>query len=163
DRTASANMISSIWEKKLPEANMHWVWSQFGLVDALNVEPDAYQWYRKSGGDQLTDYNHAWQVRAELRRAKIDWTWVEKAIRRMSPEQQSETAWKSWLGRALAAQGKDEDARQQYESIRNVMDFYGQLASEELGVIQAIPPLPEPVTEQEVAQIGELPGIKRAL
>src|SRR5699024_2855195 len=116
------------------------------------VEPAAYLWYRNSGDDRLTDYNHAWQVRAELRRPDIDWTWVERAVRRMSPEQQSETAWAYWLGRALAAQGKPDEARQQFESIRNVMDFYGQLASEELGAIQALPALPEPVSEQEVAQ-----------
>ena len=163
DRGASANMIRSRWEKSLPASNMEWVWSQFGLVSALSVEPDAYIWYRNSGDDRLTDYNHAWQVRAELRRPDIDWTWVERAVRRMSPEQQSETAWAYWLGRALAAQGKPDEARQQFESIRNVMDFYGQLASEELGVIQALPALPEPVSEQEVAQARALPGLQRAV
>ncbi|MFC3337469.1 lytic transglycosylase domain-containing protein [Paracandidimonas soli] len=163
DRAANANMIQTRWEKALPAESLQWVWSQFGLTSALNVEPGAYQWYRKSGDGRLTDYNHAWQVRAELRRADIDWTWVERAVRRMSPEQQSETAWAYWLGRALAAQGKADDARQQYESIRHVMDFYGQLASEELGVIQAIPPLPEPVSEQDVAQVRELPGLQRAV
>jgi len=163
DREAAANLVQTQWANKIPASHLQWVWSQFGLVSALNVEPKAYRWYRKSGTAPLTDYNHAWQVRAELRNPRIEWAWVERAIRRMSPEQQSETAWTYWLGRALAAQGKDGQARQQYAAIRHVFDFYGQLASEELGGIQPLPPRPSPVTKTELAAARAHPGLQRAV
>jgi len=163
DRVASATFIEQRWAKHIPVANQQWVWSQFGLVSALNVESHAWQWYRKSGTARLTDYNHAWQVRAELRKPKIEWAWVQKAIRRMSSAQQAETAWTYWMGRALAAQGDKEGARKRYVSIRHVFDFYGQLASEELGGIQALPSPPAPVQAAELAAARAHPGLRRAV
>jgi len=163
DRVAAADWVQQRWSDKIPAPHLQWVWSQFGLIAALNVEPHAYQWYRRSGTAPLNDYNHAWQVRAELRKPQIEWPWVERAVRRMSPAQQSETAWTYWLGRALAAQGKDAAARQQYASIRHVFDFYGQLASEELGGIQPLPPQPPPVTRAELAAARAHPGLRRAV
>jgi len=163
DRAAAADFVEKRWAGRIPAADLQWVWSQFGLVSALNVETRAYRWYRKSGTIRLTDYNHAWQVRAELRKPKIDWIWVERAVRRMSSEQQAETAWVYWLGRALAAQGKQAQARQQYAAIRHVFDFYGQLASEELGAIQPLPPKPAPVTQAQLAAARKHPGLRRAV
>jgi len=163
NRNAAADLVQTQWAKRVPQAQLQWVWSQFGLIAALNVENQAYQWYRRSGTAALTDYNHAWQVRAELRKPKIEWQWVEHAIRRMSPEQQAETAWTYWLGRALAAQGKENEARQHYVSIRHVFDFYGQLAYEELGGIQPLPSVPPPVTQAELAAARAHPGLRRAV
>jgi len=163
DRDAAADLVQKQWANKIPADHLQWVWSQFGLVSALNVETKAYRWYRQSGTAPLTDYNHAWQVRAELRKPRIEWAWVERAIRRMSPAQQSETAWTYWLGRALAAQGKDQQARQRYAAIRHVFDFYGQLANEELGGIQLLPPPPPPVTRTELTAARAHPGLQRAV
>jgi len=163
DRDAAAELVQQQWAKKIPASHLQWVWSQFGLVSALNVEPRAYRWYRQSGTAPLTDYNHAWQVRAELRKPQIEWAWVARAIERMSPEQQSETAWTYWLGRAFAAQGKNQEARQQYAAIRHVYDFYGQLASEALGSIQPLPPQPSPVTQAELVRARAHPGLQRAV
>lgn len=163
DRDASANLVSNRWAKSIPKQDLEWVWSQFGLVAALNVDAKAYQWYRKSGKAPLTDYNHAWQVRAELRKPQIDWKWIETAVRRMSPAQQAESAWAYWLGRARAAQGDELGAREQYAAIRGTLDFYGQLASEELGSIQPLPPLPSPVTPEELTAARAHPGLQRAV
>src|SRR5690606_32570803 len=66
-RLSNAGYVQQKWTGALPAGHMEWVWSQFGLVAALNVEQDAAKWYRLSGEQPLTDYNHAWQVRSELR------------------------------------------------------------------------------------------------
>src|SRR5690606_12955105 len=58
-RQENAAYVASQWAKALPKADMEWVWSQFGLLAALNVERDAVNWYRKSGDAPMTDYNHA--------------------------------------------------------------------------------------------------------
>src|SRR3546814_2594963 len=62
-REANAAYVESQWAKAIPKKDLEWVWSQFGLIAALNVELNAIDWYRKSGNAPLTDYNHAWQVR----------------------------------------------------------------------------------------------------
>jgi soluble lytic murein transglycosylase len=162
-REANAAYIESQWAKALPKANIEWVWSQFGLVSALNVEPRAVEWYRRSGNARLTDYNHAWQVRSELRQARIDWNQVAKAIRRMSSDQAAEPVWVYWYARALAAQGNQQAATQHYTSIADELSFYGQLAAEELGRTPSIPPAPAPVTAAELQEARNHPGLQRAV
>jgi len=163
DRPAAAAYIDSTWAGKLPKADMEWVWGQFGLVSALNVEPEAVQWYRRSGNHPKTDYNHAWEVRSELRQAPIDWKLVEQTVLKMSPEQQAEPVWVYWRGRALAAMGQHEAARIHFASIRNDYGFYGLLAVEELGEPMALPPTPTPVTAEELAQARSNIDLLRAI
>jgi len=163
DRDEAAAYIEKNWAGILPKSNMQWVWGQFGLVAALNVDPDAVKWYRRSGTVPMTDYNHAWQVRSELRQARIDWGQVAKAIEKMSVEQQAEPVWVYWRGRALAARGLHEAAKKHFESIAGEFGFYGQLANEELGRNIPLPPAPQPVTKAELAQARSNPGLQRAV
>lgn len=161
-RLENARWIEKNWEGTLPRPYMEWVWSQFGLVAALNVELDAARWYRKSGNFRMTDYNHAWQVRAELRQPVIDWNQVAKAVRRMSARQAAEPVWVYWYARALSALGNQQAAQEHYRSIANDLSFYGLLASEELGQLQPLPSAPAPVTESELAEARNHPGLQRA-
>ncbi|MBP6020643.1 MAG: transglycosylase SLT domain-containing protein [Burkholderiaceae bacterium] len=163
ERDANAAYVESQWAHAVPKANLEWVWSQFGLVSALNVEPQAANWYRRSGNARLTDYNHAWQVRSELRQRTIDWDMVAKSIRRMSAKQAAEPVWVYWYARALQASGNQKAASQHYASISTELSFYGQLASEELGVLQAVPSAPAPVTATELLAARSNTGLQRAI
>lgn len=163
NRAQNATYAQTRWASRLSQQDMQWVWSHFGLVAALNVEPNAVQWYRQSGSFPLTDYNHAWQVRSELRQNPIDWNQVARAIQRMSKRQASETVWMYWYGRAQQALGNPQLAQQRYEAIAGEFDFYGQLATEELGRSIAIPPRPAPVTPQELHNARNHPGLQRAV
>lgn len=163
ERLDNAAYIEKTWSKAIPKSNLEWVWSQFGLVAALNVEQDAAGWYRRSGYARLTDYNHAWQVRAELRQPRIDWDWVAKSIRRMSADQAAEPVWVYWYARALEAQGNKKAATQYYESITADLSFYGQLASEELNQTPALPPAPPAVSAAELHAARSNPGLQRAI
>jgi len=163
NRAENAAYVQSKWGNALPKDNIGWVWSQFGLVAALKVEQDAAQWYRRSGTAPLSDYNHAWEVRAELRQPTIDWKRVEQAIKRMSERQASETVWMYWAGRAMMAQGRHDAARAKFEAIAPVFDFYGQLASEELGRTPSLPAAPAPVSAAEMAEARANPGLRRAI
>lgn len=163
DRAAAAKYVQDHWVKWMPKADMEWVWGQFGLVAALNVEPDAAQWYRKSGFIPMTDYNHAWEVRAELREAKIDWKRVAGAIRKMTALQADEPVWRYWYGRALAAEGNKKAATQYYESIAADLSFYGQLANEELGRGLYMPPQPPAVSAEQIEQARRNAGLERAI
>src|SRR5690606_35226911 len=149
-RLENAAWVEKNWDGALPKPYMEWVWSQFGLVAALNVELDAARWYRKSGNFRMTDYNHAWEVRAELRQPAVNWDRVARTIRRMSARQAAEPVWVYWYGRALAALGNQKAATEHYRSIAHDLSFYGQLASEELGGPQALPPAPAPLASNEL-------------
>jgi soluble lytic murein transglycosylase len=162
-REQNAKYIQQHWASLVPKSDLEWVWGHFGLIAALNVEPDAVQWYRKSGNAALTDYNHAWQVRSELRQAPISWDWVAQAIRRMSARQAAEPVWVYWYARALDALGNKKAAMQHYASIADSYEFYGQLATEELGRAITVPARPAPVTPQELDQARANPGLQRAV
>ncbi len=163
EREKSARYIEDHWASQLPAQNLEWVWGQFGLVAALNVEPDAARWYRRSGHAPKTDYNHAWEVRAELRQAPIDWARVAAAIDKMSARQAAEPVWRYWKGRALAATGQTDQARGLYEAITGDQGFYGLLAIEELGRTPHLPPQPEALDPAWVAQARNHPGLQRAV
>jgi len=162
-RLENAAWVRKHWEGRLPRPYMEWVWSQFGLVAALNVELDAARWYRQSGNFRMTDYNHAWQVRAELRQPAIDWNQVARAVRRMSAAQAAEPVWVYWYARALHALGNEKAAVEHYRSIAHDLSFYGLLASEELGRPQAMPAAPAQLTAAELDAARNNPGLQRAV
>ncbi len=163
DRLDAARYIQDRWARWMPKSDLQWVWGQFGLAAALDVDPDAARWYRESGFVPMTDFNHAWEVRAELRASPIQWDRVAAAIRKMTGRQADEPVWRYWYGRALAAQGNDQAARQYYESIAGDFGFYGQLATEELGRTPSLPITPAPLDPTWVAQARANPGLERAV
>ncbi|WP_416232912.1 transglycosylase SLT domain-containing protein [Castellaniella sp.] len=163
DRPEAAQYVQEHWAAIMPKADMQWVWGQFGLAAALNVETDAARWYRQSGFIPMTDYNHAWEVRAELRASPIQWDRVAAAIRKMSVAQADEPVWRYWYGRALAAQGNAQAARQYYESVAGDLGFYGQLAAEELGRTPRLPAAPAPLDPAWTAQARANAGLQRAV
>src|SRR5690606_41806537 len=91
------------------------------------------------------------------------WEWVAKSIRRMSAQQAAEPVWMYWYGRALRAQGNQEAATKYFQSIAGELNFYGQLASEELGQTPSIPQAPAAVTAGELLQARQNPGLQRAI
>jgi len=106
-RLVNAMYFEKQWAARLPEADRQWVWGQFALAAVLDGEPQAARWYRYSerpGKAVKTEFNHAWQVRAELRQPKIDWKRVDAVIKQMKPEQRQQTAWQYWRARALNGQ-----------------------------------------------------------
>ena len=163
ERGASAAYFEKQWADRLPEAERQWVWGQMGLVAVLNGDRQAAKWYRLSGPGAKTDYNHAWEVRAELQQAPVDWKRVDAAVLKMTPRQQQETAWQYWRARALSAQGRADEARQLYAATTASDDFYGLLAREELGQALVLPPVPSPVTPDELAQAQANQGLQRAI
>jgi soluble lytic murein transglycosylase len=163
DRAEAAQYIRDHWAHWIPAGDMQWVWGQFGLVAALNVDPDAARWYRDSGYVPMTDFNHAWEVRAELRASPIRWDRVAVAIRKMTARQADEPVWRYWYGRALAAQGNAKAAHQYFESISTDLGFYGQLAADALGQPIYMPAQPAPVALGWIAQARANAGLERAV
>lgn len=139
-------------------------WGVVGQFAAKKLLPDAAGYFRRQvelGGDQwLSTETQEWRVRAALRQG--DWKLVRLAIESMRPELRTrDPAWTYWLGRALAEGGRNDEARQQYQAIASGFNFYGQLASEELGQRITLPARTQ-VSDAEAMAMRTRPGFQRA-
>lgn len=164
DLDVADSYVRREWSNNLTKSDAAWVRSQYALIAALNLDSRADGWYREAGNTvALTQYNGAWRVRSALRQPKIDWRWVEESIEHLPKEQQKETVWVYWKARADAARGRQEQARRAYASIAGHYDFYGQLASEELGRSITVPARPAPVTDAEMNEVRANASLRRAV
>jgi soluble lytic murein transglycosylase len=136
-------------------------WANIALAASVALAPEAYDDWKKAAGAPLTWNQLEWKTRTALRRG--DWKTVRSTIESMSTPQHEEPVWTYWLGRALLAEGRREDAQALFRRIADQNSFYGQLAMEELGMQISIPPSAAPPTPAELAQMAANPGFKRAL
>ncbi|SCU73847.1 Soluble lytic murein transglycosylase [Cupriavidus necator] len=139
-------------------------WGVIGQFAAKKLLPDAAGYYRRQmdlGGNQwLSDDTQEWRVRAALRQG--DWKQVRQAVELMRPELRArDPAWIYWYGRALKADGRDTEAQQNFQQIAGQFNFYGQLASEELGNRITLPARTT-VSDAEAMAMRTRPGFQRA-
>jgi soluble lytic murein transglycosylase len=136
-------------------------WANIALAASIALAPEAYDDWNKAAGAPLTWNQLEWKTRIALRRG--DWKTVRSTVESMSTPQHDEPVWTYWLGRALLAEGRREDAQALFRRIADQNSFYGQLAMEELGMQISIPPSAAPPTPAELAQVAASPGFRRAL
>ncbi|MEF8752776.1 MAG: transglycosylase SLT domain-containing protein [Accumulibacter sp.] len=144
----------------LQSGEKSWAWSQIARQAAQRHMPEALQWYRQAGAVPLSDEVAEWKVRAALR--VQDWGSVRSTIESMPPALAAQPAWVYWLGRAYRAGGRTDEANALFGRIAGQPDFYGSLASDELGRPTAPPPKAPPASREELAQVAALPGVQRA-
>jgi soluble lytic murein transglycosylase len=155
----------SRWNGKLrerfPLEERPYVWAVLATHGARRHLPEAVDWFKEAGETPLSDEQLAWRARIALRQE--NWQEVKTAIERMAPPVCNEPTWTYWLGRSLCALGAREAGQGLFRSITGEYHFYGQLAAEELGIPLQIPPKAAPPTEEELAEVAALGGLKRAL
>jgi len=178
DATAAAQALKDTWQDQLTVPAAAWAWLQIGKQGAMRLQPEAEGWFAqadvltKGRGAEGDDEVLAWRARAALRATDVArWQRVQDAIQAMSPALQREPTWAYWHGRALLARapsGPAGDAQRLagttlLERVASHYEFYGKLASEELGRPQALPARPAPLTPAERAVAEQHPGLNRAL
>ena len=136
-------------------------WSQLALQASLSLAKEAPEYWRRTWDAALSNDGSQWRARAALRIG--DWAMVMQAIEAMPAELQADPAWVYWRGRALATQGRTDDARRHFQQLAGQHHFYGQLATEELGRPIAPPPKPATPTAQELAEAEANAGLRDAL
>jgi soluble lytic murein transglycosylase len=136
-------------------------WSNLALAASMTLAPEAPDYWKRAAGAPLSLDQLQWKTRIALRRG--DWKQVKSTIEAMPAQLRADPAWTYWLGRALAAQDKADEAEPLYRRIADQNSFYGQLAMEELGEKVSIPPAAAPVTPVELAQVAANPGFGHAL
>jgi soluble lytic murein transglycosylase len=160
DPAGAARMMEKL-TGRLPQSEVDYLWSRIAYEGAVEHDPSSLDWYERAADVVLDDNQLAWQARAAMRLGR--WDVVADAIERMPREMQHLPAWTYWHGRALAAQGDETESRGYYLRIAGRTDFYGLLASEELGYATTLPATAHVPTEAEVAAVAADPGLKRAL
>jgi len=138
-----------------------YAWGQLAWQAALRHQPEAQAWYRNAAGTALSEEQLAWQVRAALR--LHDWNAVQRAIADMPPKLSAQADWIYWRARALAAQGRTDEARADYLKIAGQPNFYSNLADEELGRAIEVPARASAPSAEELAIAAANPGFQRAL
>ncbi|HEV3010149.1 MAG TPA: transglycosylase SLT domain-containing protein [Burkholderiales bacterium] len=161
DAAGAAAALAGPLAERLSEAELRYVWGIVGYEGAREHHEDALKWFARAGDTPLDDRHLAWKVRAALRDG--EWKVVRESIDRMSFAIAHHPTWVYWYGRALAAQGEEMGSRAYFLRIAGQADFYGLLASEELGYLMALPDVTHVPSEQEVAAAAAEPGLKRAL
>ena len=180
DSESVAGLLVERWEKALPPDLAAWSWASVARQTAIKLQPEAADQFmraeranRKGKEIELPDELLAWKVRAALRAdgGKARWQQVVQAIDAMSPAEQRDAAWIYWKARALQALAKDSQdgetlrasSREMLTGIAPQLNFYGQLAAEDLGQPQALPAKPAPLTPAERDAVATHPGFARAL
>ncbi|HEX4798447.1 MAG TPA: transglycosylase SLT domain-containing protein [Burkholderiales bacterium] len=165
--TAAADPRAAVgfWRGGLSEAfpaeDRSSVWLMLAMNGAYRHVPEALDWFGEAGNVALTDEQLAWRARIALRAEK--WAEVRSSIERMSAFAKNDPAWIYWYGRAERELGSPLEAEGYFERIAGEHHFYGRLAAEELGVSLQIPPRAPLPTEEEIAEVAAIPGLKRAL
>lgn len=162
---SDAGAARPAWVKvrdRMPEADRRYGNARLAFHAARQLNPAANDWFREAGNVPLSADAHAWRVRAALRAQA--WDDVAAAIAAMPESQRQEAAWRYWRARALAAQGRQDEANALLTVLAGETHFYGVLAAEALGR-RYTPPVSEPVTPsaEAVAAFAARPEVKRAV
>lgn len=128
-------------------------WSRIALPAALQLSPEAFGYWKKSVGADISPYAHEWRLRTALRNE--DWKLVREWIDLMPAFLQNNDTWTYWKGRALKALGDRSDAIDLFKSISKEHTFYGMLAEEELNGWVIVPSSRYHVTDREVEAMAE--------
>jgi soluble lytic murein transglycosylase len=161
DLEAAAHALREGSAARLPRQAREYLWARLATLGAFKLREDALHWYARAGEAPLDDTQLAWKARAALRTGH--WHKVLEAIAPMSPQAKLDLAWTYWAGRAYAALGDVERAREQFERIAGQPLYYSVLATEELGGEAAIPAPYHVPGEAEIGAAGANPALVRAL
>ncbi|MGQ0547795.1 MAG: transglycosylase SLT domain-containing protein [Betaproteobacteria bacterium] len=161
DPKAAAEVLEGPLAARLPRQDLEYLWSRVAHESAREHLPEALDWYARAGEAALDDHALAWKTRAALRAGQ--WATVRETIDRMSAPARQDGAWTYWYGRALAALGEPDGSRAYFLRIAGQPDFYGLLATEELGYVVTPPEVMHEPGEDEVEAARRDPGLARAL
>ncbi|NOU00444.1 MAG: lytic transglycosylase domain-containing protein [Gallionella sp.] len=162
----SSDLASYHWAKLaayFPANEQQYFYSWLAFEAARKLDDRALQWYKLAEDAPLSELQSAWRVRMALRAQ--DWPDVLVSINQMSVQQQKEGAWRYWKARALQKLGSPIEARNLFAPLSTEYNFYGQLATDELGstpVMSAATPSYKP-SKEAVSEMMQLPGVQRTL
>lgn len=160
DYEAAADRLKTL-EKQLKSDTRHWLWAHIGYRAALQWDRNALNYFKQGSPEVMSQDQREWKVRSAL--LIEDWPQVGRAIDELPEKLANEDAWKYWRGRSRAAAGQIDQARALWASMASPFNFYGKLATEELGATISAPARPKPLSQAEIDEANRNPGLKRAM
>ncbi|MEJ7138830.1 transglycosylase SLT domain-containing protein [Amphibiibacter pelophylacis] len=171
DAYAAAQRLQTTWQAVLPPLLVHCVWAHLarraGFAQAFEATQYAEQAWTSPGvpAQSLLDpFVLEWNVRALLRVPRPNWALVQRVIDAMPEATRQQSRWRYWKARALIARGGALAAQGQalMQGVAAPLDFYGQLATQDLGQPLQAPPQAQ-ASAQAVGRVAAHPGLQRAL
>jgi soluble lytic murein transglycosylase len=182
DPEASAKLLAERWAAVLSTEQTAWAWAITARQGGLALHPQSLEWSRKawaslkkrdSDDPDWSDETLAWHARVALRlgQGSDRWALALRAIDAMSTAERNEPVWQYWRARCAlglakpgpSGESQRQEARQILAALAPQLGYYGQLASEDLGNLQPLPPRPAPITAPERDGARSHPGLQRAL
>jgi soluble lytic murein transglycosylase len=133
---------------------------ELALASVKHDHPESLKWLTAVHKDFLTDKLNETRITFAL--AKQNWSAVEDFITQLSPNDEDNLRWQYWLGRAYEQQGRVVQARQIFEQLAQVRDYYGFLAANRIGSEYKMQHRPIKFTPTDKIKLMRIPGIAAA-
>lgn len=161
DYKEAASLVLGKFAKSLKPEHEAWLWGYIGYQAALNWDTSALQYFDRSDLALLNTEQLEWRVRMAILHGY--WAKLSSYIDDLPANTREEPRWQYWKSRALAKSGNFEEANLTLIKIANPFNFYGKLATEELGASVESPAKPAQITAQELREAKTNPGLLRSL
>jgi len=166
DRVARTQppLALDVWQANRAKFNAEeqaYMWGRLALHAARKHDPQAAKWWLLAEGTQLDNEQMTWRVRTALR--VKNWREVLYGIEAMPPAEQQVAAWRYWKARALKEMNQVPQANALFVPLSLEHNYYGLLATEELGDVMASPGIVYKASNEELKLMENRPAIQRAL
>jgi soluble lytic murein transglycosylase len=158
------SLALDIWQTHQAKFNAEeqgYMWGRLGLHAARRHDPNAAKWFALSNDTQLDNEQMAWRVRTALRAQ--NWKAVLSGINAMPASEQEVAAWRYWKARALKQLKEVPAANAIFVPLSREHNYYGLLATEELGDLMSTPGTVYKPSDEELKLMAMRPSIQRAL
>ncbi|MFQ5345341.1 MAG: transglycosylase SLT domain-containing protein, partial [Mariprofundus sp.] len=130
------------------------------LWAARQHKPVAAGWLARLPAAYQNEDTRGWQTRLYL--LQQDWSKVLAAIAGMPDSEQQQSRWIYWKARALAATGKEKQAKALFGKLAGSRGYYSFLSAERLGQPLRFHTTEIAVSEDVIARVGKMPAVRRA-
>ena len=127
---------------------------------AWDRRPEALDYFARVPRAALDDGDLEWWARAAMWAG--DWSLVRTTIGAMSPQQQSDWAWRYWAARAAEQLDEKDAARTLYSATLGGDNYYSALAAAHLGERVTPKLTPVPLDAEDVETIAAVDTFRRA-
>jgi soluble lytic murein transglycosylase len=161
----AAVLFESRYAQRMTPRSRAVVYAELAAAGFKRQLPDALGWARKGlDARNLPEDVYASELRVALRDSddRLYRALYERLPADMKRAQSNEGGWTYWLARIEQKEGHTQAANELLQSIAGQFNFYGQLATEDLGQPITIPSYAQPASDAEVALAASQPAFARA-
>jgi soluble lytic murein transglycosylase len=161
----AATLFEAHYAQRMTPRSRAVIYAELAAAGFKRQLPDALEWTKKGlDARNVPEDVYASELRVALRDAdyKLYRSLFERLPSDMKRSTSNDGGWIYWLARIEQKEGHTQIANELLQSIAGQFNFYGQLATEELGQPITIPAYAAPASDAEVALAANQPAFARA-